>query len=158
MQLGQLHHALFEETSFMLMEPGELPGDAAFWEKSMTPFVNNSGNALWVAHDDVGNLVGLMRVRGHSARRLSHCAQIVVGVKRNYWGQGIGTRLFEAAEQWAKTHGIIRMELTVMVPNRRALVLYHKMGFVVEGLRRQSIRYSDGEFLDEYLMAKILNS
>lgn len=59
-------------------------------------------------------------------------------------------------EEWALQHQITRLELTVMVGNRRAVGLYHKMGFVVEALRRKSIRYSGGGFADEYLMAKIL--
>ncbi|MCL4318499.1 MAG: GNAT family N-acetyltransferase [Firmicutes bacterium] len=157
LNLGNLHQVLFEETSFMLMEPDELPRDAEFWEHRMASFLNDSKNGFWVAQNERGMLVGFLRMHGNSSLRLAHSAQIVLGVKRSYWGQGIGTHLFETGEQWAKTHGLVRLELTVMVPNRRALGLYHKMGFVVEGLRRQSIRYSHGEYVDEYLMAKILS-
>jgi RimJ/RimL family protein N-acetyltransferase len=58
-------------------------------------------------------------------------------------------------EQWAEGIGIRRLELTVMTHNERAVGLYKKIGFEVEGLRKDSL-YVDGRYVDEYSMAKLL--
>jgi RimJ/RimL family protein N-acetyltransferase len=58
-------------------------------------------------------------------------------------------------EHWAKGTGIRRLELTVMTHNERAVGLYKRIGFEVEGLRKDSL-YVDGRYVDEYSMAKLL--
>ncbi|POB10093.1 MAG: N-acetyltransferase [Sulfobacillus thermosulfidooxidans] len=152
-----LQNALDKETQYMLMEPGELSDSVAEWEKRIVPFIDQPHNGFWVVEAVDGTLVGFLRARGHTPRRMAHSALIVVGIRQAYWGQGIGTQLFQILESWAKDHRIYRIELDVMVTNRCALGLYHKMGFQVEGLRRHSIRYTDGQFVDEYMMAKLLD-
>lgn len=132
----------------MLMEPGELSGAVSDWKKRIAPFIHQHQSEFWVVEAET-QLVGFLRIKGGSASRLSHSALVVVGIRQPYWNQGLGTQLFQKMEEWALQHEIIRLELTVMVGNRRAVGLYHKMGFVVEGLRRKSIRYSGGGFADE---------
>ncbi|PSR33642.1 MAG: hypothetical protein C7B46_08510 [Sulfobacillus benefaciens] len=56
-----------------------------------------------------------------------------------------------ALDSW-KLFAMTRLELTVMLPNRRAIALYHKMGCIVEGAHHQSIRYQDSTYVDEYLI------
>jgi RimJ/RimL family protein N-acetyltransferase len=80
---------------------------------------------------------------------------IVVGVLQAYSGQGIGTRLFREVEKWAREQELHRLELTVMTHNERAIHLYKKMGFEIEGTKRDSICV-DGTYVDEYYMAKLL--
>ncbi|PLS16947.1 hypothetical protein CVD28_14935 [Bacillus sp. M6-12] len=58
-------------------------------------------------------------------------------------------------EQWAISHSINRIELTVLSHNVRALSLYKKMGFEVEGTKKNSL-FIDGTYADGYYMAKIL--
>ena len=59
-------------------------------------------------------------------------------------------------EKWATDHKIHRLELTVMSHNERAVNLYQKMGFKIEGIKQDSLLVND-EYVDEYYMAKILN-
>jgi RimJ/RimL family protein N-acetyltransferase len=56
---------------------------------------------------------------------------------------------------WAAAHGLHRLELTVMAHNTRAIALYERMGFTVEG-RRAECLLVDGQFVDELTMAAIL--
>ncbi|MBI3707337.1 MAG: GNAT family N-acetyltransferase, partial [Proteobacteria bacterium] len=57
----------------------------------------------------------------------------VVGVRAAHWGQGIAKQMLAAIEAWARAHDMWRMELRVDTQNPRALPLYLKHGFVVEG-------------------------
>ncbi len=154
-KFGVLQDKLDRETRYMLMEPGEISISVEEWERRIAPFVTASSSMFWVAENDLNELVGFIRVRGNAARRLSHSAVVVIGIQKAYWGHGLGSRLFEQLDGWAPAQGISRLELTVMVANLRAIALYHKWGFVVEGLRRRSIHYADGTWADEYTMAKI---
>ena len=49
-----------------------------------------------------------------------------------------------------------RIELTVICNNNIAKSLYEKNGFVVEGVKKNSM-VIDGEYVDEFYMAKTLD-
>ncbi|MGH3277812.1 MAG: GNAT family N-acetyltransferase [Trebonia sp.] len=80
---------------------------------------------------------------------------VVIGVLAAASGQGAGSGLLRELERWAPAHGIHRLELTVMARNHRARRLYERMGFAVEGRRRQCLLV-DGRLVDELYMAKLL--
>jgi RimJ/RimL family protein N-acetyltransferase len=80
---------------------------------------------------------------------------IVIGILERFTGQGLGTALFECMEQWARDRKLHRLELSVMVHNQRGVGLYQKMGFGIEGVRRDSLLVS-GSYVDEYYMAKLI--
>ncbi|MEH7464842.1 GNAT family N-acetyltransferase [Bacillus thuringiensis] len=52
---------------------------------------------------------------GGNPKRITHRVYIVAGVTNEASGKGIGTQLFKTHENWAKTKGVIRLELTVRV-------------------------------------------
>lgn len=76
---------------------------------------------------------------------------IVIGVLKRYTGRGLGTKLFERLDKWALTHKILRLELTVITQNKRAINLYKKSGFMIEGARKNSLLIEGNPF-DEYCM------
>lgn len=86
-----------------------------------------------------------------------HELRIVIGIREEYTGQGIGTRLFTALETWARTTGVRRLHLTVETDNARALALYHKMGFAIEGHIPRAVQI-EGRWVDDYVMAKRLDA
>ena len=64
----------------------------------------------------------------------------------------------EEAIEWAKTSGVIRrLQLTVQKRNLVAIHLYEKMGFITEGLQERGACIERGEFLDVYLMGKLID-
>ena len=93
-------------------------------------------------------------MRGELSRN-KHKLSLVIGVLQAEAGKGIGTRLFAAMEEWARKQVIVRLDLTVMTHNHIAVSFYKKSGFVIEGIKRQSLCV-DGNYVDEYIMAKIL--
>ena len=60
--------------------------------------------------------------------------------------------MLREAIAWATGAGIKRLELTVHTVNARAVALYQRHGFEIEGTRRSSLRV-DGVYTDEYLMS-----
>ena len=138
--------AIDAETQFMLFEPGERRTTLAQMQEQIRRVLETDNQTLLVAEDD-GEIAGWLSASGGWAVRIRHRAYIVVGLRKRYTGQGIGTRLFEALESWARERGLHRLELTVMSHNARAVGLYTKMGFEIEGTKRDSL-IVDGEYVD----------
>lgn len=80
---------------------------------------------------------------------------MVVGIRAGYRGRGIGTEMFKRLDAWAVSQEITRLELTVRKDNEAAVHLYEKSGFVIEGLRKNSMRVG-GAYADEYYMATFI--
>lgn len=150
----EMCRALDNETQFMLLEPGERTLSVDEQRERIRSLADRDNSTLLVAELD-GQLVGYIYADGGRYRRNQHCAHIVIGVRAAYTGQGIGRRLLEELITWAGNHGLTRLELTVMTHNERAVRLYQKMGFEIEGLRRRSL-FVDGEYIDEYAMSKLI--
>jgi RimJ/RimL family protein N-acetyltransferase len=142
------------ETTFMMLEPGERSQDLTGQRHRIVDILASDHETLLVA-EDRDALVGFLGIRGGLFRRNRHSAYIVIGILQAFTGQGIGTQLCLAMETWAHEHNLHRLELTVMVHNERAIALYKKMGFVVEGTKQHSLLVN-GAYVDEYYMAKLL--
>ncbi len=143
-----------ESTSdFMLMEPGERNNSIEKQTKMIEHFNNQSNSTLLVADNE--GLCGYLIAIGNTSLRNKHSAYLVIGVHQDVRGQGVGTLLFEAVEQWAKTVGITRLELTVVTENEAGVKLYQKSGFEIEGTKRRSLKINN-KFYDEYYMSKLV--
>lgn len=149
-----LQHQLDVESSYMLLEPDERHSGLKQVREMIENFVNADSSVL-IGAEVEGNLVGFLSLRGGTVRRNQHSAYIVVGILNEYQGVGIGTALFREMDAWASSHQIIRLELTVMTHNHRALALYTKCGFSIEGTRVKSLKV-DGQWVDEFYMGKII--
>jgi len=152
----RLNLKLDEESEFMLLEPGERKTTVESQRRQIERIQASYNKTIFVAEDDEQNiLVGFLAAIGGSYNRNRHTASIVMGVLEEYAGQGVGSQLFKALYEWAPKHRIHRLELTVLVNNHSASVLYHRMGFEIEGYKQKSLKI-DGKFVDEYYMAKLL--
>jgi RimJ/RimL family protein N-acetyltransferase len=153
-QFLELCDQLDRETSFMMLEPGERRTTVEEQRQRIQNLLT-AGNQTILVAESADRLVGYLAALGGRYRRNRHSAHIVVGVLQAFTGQGLGKRLFGELEHWARQHEIHRLELTVMAHNRRAIALYQKVGFEMEGTKRDSL-FVDGRYVDEYYMAKCL--
>jgi putative acetyltransferase len=103
-----------------------------------------------------GEIVGScgMHPAGASPRR-RHVMTIGISVRADAQGQGVGSALMQAlcdiADRWI---GILRLELSVYCDNERAIALYRRFGFEIEGRHRGYV-LRDGAFVDAFAMARI---
>lgn len=142
------------DSPFALLEPGERRTTLQEQWDEITGILAQENQVIFVVEDrDV--LVGWLGAFGERYRRVRHSVLIGIGIRTGYRGTGIGTSLFEALEKWAWDHQIRRLELLVQTGNEAGITLYRKMGFQIEGTKRDAYLL-DGKFVDEYLMAKIL--
>lgn len=123
------------------------------WRKKLAEPVE--GDFIFVAcvgEEVVGN-AGLHAV-GKTPRR-AHVMHVGMAVPAAWQGKGVGGALMQAivdlADNWLN---VFRLELTVYVDNERAIALYRKFGFEMEGtLKAYALRA--GQYVDAYAMARI---
>lgn len=143
------------ESNFMLMEAGERKTSSDQQRNQLERIEKQRNSTIFVAKQEQGKLVGYLIANGGSVRRTQHSAYLVIGILEEYRGRGVGTSLFQRLEEWAIDSNISRLELTVVTQNETAIALYKRRGLEIEGIKRKSLMVQ-GEFYDEYCMAKLL--
>jgi RimJ/RimL family protein N-acetyltransferase len=112
-----------------------------------------NSNPMFVALADEA-VVGWCDIRRDSIATRAHRGTLGIGVAPPWRGFGIGSRLMSAVLERARPAGFVRVELDVHADNLRAITLYEKFGFIVEGRQRYAWRI-EGHFRDAILMALI---
>ena len=143
------------ETEVLTNYPEEytmgVDGEAA-WIKSHL----ESPDALVICCELEGKIIASCDVRFNSTIKTRHRAALGITVRRDYWGLGIGSAMFEAMITVAKARGVEIMELEFLEGNNRAKHLYEKFGFHVVSYRPGAFRLKDGRVLGEFYMQKYL--
>jgi RimJ/RimL family protein N-acetyltransferase len=112
---------------------------------------------FWVGAFNCNELVGFLGSRAISSGNhpfFNHIYTFDLMILKKAWGKGLGSRLMQILDEQANGRGIKRIEAVVKQGNDRAMALYKKHGYQVEGTRRKSVRVGNG-FIDEYYVAKL---
>jgi len=145
---------LDKETDFLLLKPGERKITVEEQREKIEQFLETENKNIFVAEND-DKLIGYLIANGGKFKRNWSSIYLVIAILQDYTGQGIGTKLLQRVEEWARENNFHRLELTVMAHNEPAVNLYQKMGFVIEGRKKEGL-YVNGEYIDEYYMGKIV--
>ena len=87
---------------------------------------------------------------------MRHVGELGMSVVKAYWGQGVGSLLLDTLLSWARQTDIVRkINLRVRSDNGRAVALYERKGFVVEGTLTKEM-FVDGEYYDLLAMGRSL--
>ena len=79
--------------------------------------------------------------------RNRHAELAVVIGNKDYWGKGFGTQIMEQLLDWGFNGlNLNRLYLHVFSSNQRAINLYEKMGFTLEGEMRQML-FQNGDYV-----------
>ena len=103
-----------------------------------------------------GVLAGNAMLTMNSRIKTRHRASVAIGLKKEYWGLGIGAALFREMIAIAEERGLDHLELDYIEGNDRARRLYEKMGFVEVARVPDVYRLKDGGFRQNILMMKKL--
>jgi RimJ/RimL family protein N-acetyltransferase len=104
--------------------------------------------------DDGGRIVGTLGLQRSRAPGVASLGMTLLAEVR---GLGHGGALLRAAIEHARGMQMHKVELEVWPDNARAIALYEKFGFEVEGLRRDHYRRDDGSLRSSLLMALLLD-
>ena len=133
------------ETDFLLRYPEEWEQLTYEKEKELIEGWEKSDCQTMLTCEVDGVIVGTCMVSWNKGIKIGHEARVAIGLLKEYWNLGIGTKFFEEM-----------MELEFIEGNTRARALYEKIGFKIVAMRPRAIRLKDGTLLSEYIMLKEL--
>lgn len=144
------------ESEFLTFGEGEF-GKTVEQEESFIDNISKQNNALFIIAETEGKIIGTLNFSGGTRPRIEHTGEFGVSVLKEYWGQGIGTKLIKYLIKWCKESGIIRkVNLRVRSDNYSAIHIYKKLGFSEEGLIKRDF-FIDGKFYDSIFMGLLID-
>jgi ribosomal protein S18 acetylase RimI-like enzyme len=150
----QLRASLDEESPMWGAAPGERENLGDYAGSQFDQVLESMRSAIFVAEEE-DTLAGFLSLETSPWKSLSCTTTLMVGVLSSHQGKGAASQLFERSELWASDNGIHRIELLVLADNVSAIGLYKKLGYIQEGIRKESSHHSS-QFVDEIYMAKLL--
>ena len=103
-------------------------------------------------------IAGIVNITADQRKRVRHIGDLFIVIGKKYWNNGLGSLLLEEVVEWAQASGILRrLQLTVQTRNQGAVHLYQQHGFVIEGRQERGAYIEEGEFIDVYLMGRLID-
>lgn len=143
-----------DETDFLISDSSE----RNFTVRKEKEFLQNIQSSILekiFLFEIENKIVGMCSIEGINKIRIKHRVDMAITVLKNYWGNKIGEKLIDYAIDYCKSNSIKKIELTVRIDNERALKLYKKFGFEIEGEIKKFI-YLDGNYYNCYFMGLLL--
>lgn len=139
------------ETDFLTFGRNQFPGSMSD-EEHFIQRMQDASNSLMLLAEIDGRVVGILTFEGGQTPRIQHTGEFGISVLQEYWGLGIGSQLVASLIEWARSTGIIRkINLRVHTNNLRAIKLYERFGFKVEGQISREYNVA-GQFYDNLAM------
>ena len=139
------------ETDFLTFGPGEF----GLSENEESEYLDNcriAENCLYLLAFIDENLVGILSFSAGKRSRVRHTGELSASVLHSYWGIGVASALIDSLVEWAHSTEIIKkINLRVRVDNHRAIALYSRKGFMVEGTVKKEI-FVNSVYYDNLLM------
>ena len=151
--LSEVRLQIDGETENLDREKGEAYIDEDGFKKIIKEDTESTNNLFLVAEVG-GKIVGFSRCEGNKLKRMSHKVEFGVCVLKDYWGHGIGQNLLKESIHWADLNDIKKITLSVLETNEKAIGLYKKYGFEIEGILKKDKLLSNGNYYNTILMGR----
>lgn len=143
------------ETSYLSFEKDEYPNTVEGQIEDIKALEGNPTNTMLLALDGE-KIVGIATISSSHKIKSRHEGELGIVVAKDYHGRGIGSELIKRLIDWAKGNGVTtRIKLDTRADNVKAVSLYLKFGFVVEGCLKNSTLLN-GEYYDLYVMGMMI--
>lgn len=143
------------ETSYLSFEKDEYPNTVEGQIEDIKALEVNPTNTMLLALDGE-KIVGIATISSSHKIKSRHEGELGIVVAKDYHGRGIGSELIKRLIDWAKGNGVTtRIKLDTRADNVKAVSLYLKFGFVVEGCLKNSTLLN-GEYYDLYVMGMMI--
>ena len=141
------------ETHFTLTEPDEF-NKTVEEEIKLFEELNTSPVDLVLLAEVNGKVVSFLDFQTKSKRRrIAHTGYFGISVLKEYWGNGIATKLLYTLIEHGRANDKIELILLAMhSTNERARALYERAGFAECGRIPNEIKLADGTYIDSIIM------
>ena len=97
-------------------------------------------------------VVGWVHLHAPELEKLSHTAELTVGVLEAYQSRGIGSHLLQRGLEWAASQGYEKVYQSAPSTNEAAIAFLETHGWEVEAVREDHYKI-DGKYVDEVMMS-----
>ena len=150
----ELYRRILAEGRWFMTHLDEFTGTDE-WQAKVIREWNEEANSRFLVARMGGAVVGAMSITGGNKDRTKHVGLIEIFVDRPARGLGVGRSLMEAGIMWAERSPIVhKLALHVFEDNERAVDLYRRLGFVVEGRLIGEFQERDGTLRNDLVMAR----
>ncbi len=151
-----LSNNVIGEEIYQLTSSSEFKMTMEAEEKWIDDHLVNSNHLILVAEVNK-KIVGILDFSNGHRLRIAHTGELGMSLEKAFRNKGIGTLLLKVLIDWATENETIeKIGLCVHSNNERAIALYKKMGFEVEGIRKRELKYSDQLYIDTIVMGRFL--
>jgi len=125
------------ETNFVSFEKSESPSEEGC--KALLESTKDIPNYAYCVKEN-DKIIATLTANTRSGRsRERHKSDFGIGVSKAHWGKGLGSLLMEKVISESKKNSISKVTLKVSEKNIRAIKLYKKYGFEVEGIHKKDM-------------------
>jgi RimJ/RimL family protein N-acetyltransferase len=119
-------------------------------------WLGNMQNLIALAAFYGDRIVGHVQIYKLPHSRRKGTGDIVMYLHQDFHNIGLGTAMFKELLELAKKERMHRIGLHVIADNKRAIHLYEKFGFTIEGVMKEAYLGEDGKYPDELVMGLLL--
>jgi RimJ/RimL family protein N-acetyltransferase len=123
------------------------------WRHNMLGLGDRGASLVAEVAGEVAGIAGVLRGDRPAVR---HVAELGITIGSTHRGIGVGRALMGGIERWARLAGMAKLVLGVFDANVEARGLYEKLGYAIEGIERDAVRFPEATF-DLVKMAKTLD-
>jgi len=147
-QFSDIIESIAREDEFL--QPSDTMSSLSAYRFVEQQLIDNA--PMFVAMDGE-QMVGWCEVSVSDLPLCRHNGLLSMGVTEAFRRQGVGTHLINKCLAVARSHGFERVELSVLDTNTVAQNFYKKNDFIVEGIKRRSLKKGK-KYFNEILMAR----
>ncbi|MBK7572995.1 MAG: GNAT family N-acetyltransferase [Bacteroidetes bacterium] len=145
-----------KETNNVISLPEEFSLTMLDQEKWVKYYTENEYSLLLVAEAD-DKIVGVLDFKNNSKIRLSHSGEFGISILPEFQDKKIGSKMIEYLITWARSKPKLKkINLSVFESNKRAIHVYKKLGFVIEGQQKNAVQIAEDVFIDLIQMGMVL--
>ena len=148
---------LNKETPYLVVSPHALnmPVDSMAQEIDFIYQQPNQFILLALNHDDI---IGIATIVSDDEASFRHVGELGITIEKKFWGLGLGRAMIEEIITLCRKHDVTkRIEINVQTRNKRAINLYKKTGFTLEGIKKHAFLSENNTLIDVALMSYLLN-
>jgi L-amino acid N-acyltransferase YncA len=143
------------ETDFLSFGKNEFIKNLTDYEGFLEA-TREEGNSIILLAEIDNKIVGIASINSSPKARFKHVGEFGIVIAQKYCGLGLGRKIMDYLIEWANSNGITKkISLVTSENNYRAMELYKKVGFEVEGVLQKN-NYVNGVYGNTIMMGLIL--
>jgi RimJ/RimL family protein N-acetyltransferase len=145
------------ETDFLSFGENEFIKNLTDYEGFLDATVKEDNSIILLVEFD-NKIIGIASINSSPKARFKHVGELGIVISQQYCGLGLGTKIMNYLIEWANSNGITKkISLVTNENNYRAIELYKKVGFEVEGILKKD-NYINGVYGNTIMMGMSLIS